>query len=86
MRSIAYHDDQRELPDDIRGGMTANRERAEAAYGRDELWKAIGPGHEEAWQYGYINGRIRAGRPVGLGPPAAGIVTGPPSAATGPPG
>jgi len=30
-----------------------------------------------------INCRIRAGRPVGLGPPAAGIVTGPPSAATG---
>jgi uncharacterized protein (DUF1330 family) len=34
VRSIAYHDDQRELPDDIHAGMMANRERAEAAYGR----------------------------------------------------
>ena len=25
---------------------------------RDELWKAIGPGHEEAWQYGYISGKL----------------------------
>jgi hypothetical protein len=23
-----------------------------------ELWKAIGPGHEEAWQYGYISGKL----------------------------
>lgn len=29
-----------------------------AAYGRDELWKAIGPGHDEAWQYGYISGKL----------------------------
>ena len=38
--------------------MMAHRERIEAEYGRDELWKAIGPGHEEAWQYGYINGKL----------------------------
>ena len=39
--------------------MTA-RERVEAEYGRDELWKAIGPGQrsEEAWQYGYISGKL----------------------------
>ena len=36
----------------------ANRERVEAAYGCDELWKATGPGHEEAWQYGYISGKL----------------------------
>ena len=57
VRSIAYHD-ERELPDDIRAGMMANRERVEATYGRDELWKAIGPGHDGAWQYGYINGKL----------------------------
>ena len=38
--------------------MMAHRERIEAEYGHDELWKAIGPGHEEAWQYGYINGKL----------------------------
>jgi hypothetical protein len=57
-RSIAYDDDKRELPDDIRTGMMAARERVEATYGRDELWKAIGPGHDEAWQYGYISGKL----------------------------
>jgi hypothetical protein len=29
-----------------------------ALNGRDELWKAIGPGHDEAWQYGYISGKL----------------------------
>jgi hypothetical protein len=38
--------------------LMAHRERIEAQYGHDELWKAIGPGHEEAWQYGYINGKL----------------------------
>jgi hypothetical protein len=36
----------------------ANREQAEAEHGHDELWKAIGPGHEEARQYGYISGKL----------------------------
>jgi hypothetical protein len=58
VRSIALHDEERELSDDIRTGMMANRERAEATYGRDELWKAIGSGHDEAWQYGYISGKL----------------------------
>jgi hypothetical protein len=58
VRSISHHDDTREIPADIRTGMMAHRERIEAEYGRDELWKAIGPGHEEAWQYGYINGKL----------------------------
>ena len=58
VRSIAYEDDKRELPGDIRAGMTTARERVEAEYRRHELWEAIGPGHEEAWQYGYISGKL----------------------------
>lgn len=58
VRSIVHDDDEREIPDDIRAGMMANRERVEEKYSRDELWKVIGPGHEEAWQYGYINGKL----------------------------
>jgi len=58
VRSIAYHDDERQIPDDIRAGVMSARERVESAYGHDELWKAIGPGHDEAWQYGYISGKL----------------------------
>jgi hypothetical protein len=36
----------------------ASRAGVEAKYGRDELWKAIGPGHDEAWEYGYISGKL----------------------------
>jgi PIN domain len=57
VRSIAMEDD-RPIPDDIRAGMMAARERVETTYGRDELWRPIGPGHEEAWQYGYISGKL----------------------------
>lgn len=35
-----------------------SRADVEARYGREELWKAIGPGHDEAWQYGYISGKL----------------------------
>jgi hypothetical protein len=58
VRSIAHDDDKRGLPGDIRMGMMANRERVEAVYGRDELWRAIGLGHEEAWQYGYMSRKL----------------------------
>ena len=57
VRSIA-HDDERELPGEIRTGIMASRERVEAEYGCDELWKAIGSGHEEAWHYRYISGKL----------------------------
>ena len=57
VRSIVMDGDQ-PTPDDIQAGMMAACERVEAAYGRDELWKPIGPGHDEAWQYGYINGKL----------------------------
>lgn len=32
----------------------------EARYGRDDLWKPIGEGHDKAWEYGYINGKLAA--------------------------
>lgn len=38
--------------------MLAARAQIEAKYGHDELWKAIGPGHDEAWEYGYISGKL----------------------------
>jgi hypothetical protein len=31
-----------------------------AKYGRDELWKPIGEGHDKAWEYGYISGKLAA--------------------------
>ena len=36
----------------------ASRADIAAKYGREELWKAIGSGHDEAWQYGYISGKL----------------------------
>ena len=61
VRSIVMEDDK-PIPDDIREGMLAARARIEAKYGRKELWKPIGRGHEKAWQYGYINGKLAAMR------------------------
>jgi len=29
-------------------------------YGRKELWKPVGRGHDKAWEYGYINGKLAA--------------------------
>jgi hypothetical protein len=58
VRSIVHSDRKRDLPDDLRTGMMSARERVEAHYGREELWKAIGPGRDEAWQYGYISGKL----------------------------
>ncbi len=46
------------IPDDIRRGMLASRARVEAKYGRKQLWKPIGRGHDKAWEYGYINGKL----------------------------
>jgi PIN domain len=33
-------------------------ETVESKYGRDELHKMIGSGRDEAWQYGYANGKL----------------------------
>jgi hypothetical protein len=57
VRSIV-HEDDRDLPIDIRSGMMSARARIEGAYGKDNLMKPIGPGHDEAWQYGYISGKL----------------------------
>lgn len=32
----------------------------EAKYGRDELWTPIGNGQDQAWQYGFISGKLSA--------------------------
>jgi hypothetical protein len=45
---IRIHDD--ELP--------ASLKAVESKYGRDELQKMIGPGHDEAWEYGYASGKL----------------------------
>ena len=60
-------------------GLARTRRRSQSAFGVG-FWP--GPDSQDRMALG-INFRIRAGRPVGLGPPAAGIVAGPPSAATG---
>ncbi len=36
------------------------RSRKEEKYGWDELWKPLGPGHDEAWEYGFISGKLSA--------------------------
>jgi hypothetical protein len=32
----------------------------EAKYGREALWEPIGDGHDEAWRYGFISGKLSA--------------------------
>jgi hypothetical protein len=59
VRSVVHSDEEDPaLSDEVRARIRTVRERVESAYGRDELWKAIGPGHDEAWQYGYISGKL----------------------------
>jgi hypothetical protein len=36
----------------------AARERVEEKYGPETLQKPIGPGHDPAWEYGYISGKL----------------------------
>lgn len=57
---IRSEEDVANLPDDIREGMLAARAKVEAKYCRKELWKPIGRGHDKAWEYGYINGKLSA--------------------------
>jgi PIN domain len=59
VRSIVHADAENEdVPSDIRDGASAARSRVEDKYGREELWKAIGAGHDAAWAYGYISGKL----------------------------
>ena len=52
------------FPEDIQGEkfkeILASRADIEAKYGHDELWRAIGPSHDAAWNYGYISGKLAA--------------------------
>ena len=41
-----------ELPESLKA--------VESKYGRDELQKMIGPGHDEAWEYGCASGKLSA--------------------------
>jgi len=59
VRSIVHADaENEEVPEGIRAGARTARQRVEDRYGRDSLWKPIGPGHDEAWEYGYISGKL----------------------------
>lgn len=59
VRSVVHSDAENEdVPKDIRDGAASARRRVEEKYGRDELWEPIGPDHDQAWQYGYISGKL----------------------------
>jgi hypothetical protein len=59
VRSMVYATaEDKETPLDIRKGASLARKRIEDKYGREVLWKAIGEGHDEAWEYGYISGKL----------------------------
>ena len=55
---VCWNEDDPGTAEDLRARTRAVREQVEAKYGRETLHKAIGPGHEEAWQYGYISGKL----------------------------
>ena len=59
VRSVVHYDAENdELPEDVRERVLAARKKKEDRYGRESLWKPIGPGHDEAWEYGYISGKL----------------------------
>jgi PIN domain len=58
VRDYVYWNEDAEMSDDLRARARAVREQREAKYGRETLRKAIGPGHDEAWEYGYISGKL----------------------------
>jgi len=61
VRSVIRSDEETaELPEDIKKGMLAARKKIEDKYGRRELNKMIGRGHDKAWEYGYANGKLAA--------------------------
>jgi hypothetical protein len=56
---VRRHDeDDPELDDDLRADLREYREQMEAKYGRESLCKPIGPGHDSAWEFGYISGKL----------------------------
>jgi PIN domain len=61
VRSVVRSDEEVDgLPEDIRTGMLVARARVEERYGRKTLRKPIGRGHDKAWEYGFINGKLSA--------------------------
>jgi hypothetical protein len=59
VRCVVHFDAENEdLPEDTRNGAGSALRRVEEKYGRDELWKPIGPDHDQAWEYGYISGKL----------------------------
>jgi hypothetical protein len=46
------------IPED--GELPESLKAVESKYGRDELQKMIGPGHDEAWEYGCASGKLSA--------------------------
>jgi hypothetical protein len=55
---VHWNEDDPALPDYVRARAREIREQVEAKYGRETLRKAIGPGHDEAWEYRYISGKL----------------------------
>jgi hypothetical protein len=55
---VRWNEDDPAMPDDLRARAREVREGVEAKHGRETLHKAIGPGHDEAWEYGYISGKL----------------------------
>ena len=61
VRSVITPDeDVANYREDIRDGMVKARTEVEGKYSRKELRKPIGRGHQKAWEYGYINGKLAA--------------------------
>jgi hypothetical protein len=59
VRSLVHSTaEDKEAPSDIRSGASTAGKRIEDKYGREVLWKPIGEGHDEAWEYGYISGKL----------------------------
>jgi hypothetical protein len=59
VRSVVHHDAENEdYPEEVRARILAARKEVEDRYDRDSLWKPIGPGHDAAWEYGYISGKL----------------------------
>ena len=55
---VHWNEDDPAMSEDFRARAREVREQREAKYGRETLQKAIGPGHDEAWEYGYISGKL----------------------------
>jgi hypothetical protein len=55
---VHFDEDDPSMDEDLRARVIAARERVEEKYGPETLQKPIGPGHDPAWEYGYISGKL----------------------------